>query len=341
MKAIIILILTVFFLSCNSPKNKDYVNAEVITSETEEGHPGKKLMETYCYACHSATASEEDRLAPPMIAIKKHYLTSDTSKDVFIKAMQEWIKNPTEENAKMYGAVRRFGVMPNTPYPEETIEQIADYMYDNTIEQPEWFEAHFNEGKGKGKGMGKGMGKGNGKGNGNGMNKQQAEVNFETLPYGKRGLKYALATKAVLGKNLIGTIQKKGTLEALEFCNEKAYPLTDSMSVVHNAIIRRVSDKPRNAANQANMIELAHINSFKNDVKNNITPTPIVDQMDDSVNVYYPITTNTMCLQCHGKPNNDIDPKTVDALRRLYPNDKAIGYENNQVRGIWSIAFEK
>ena len=59
----------------------------------------------------------------------------------------------------MYSAVRRFGVMPKTPFPEATIQQIADYMFDNNIEQPEWFEAHFNEEMSKGKGKGQGMGK--------------------------------------------------------------------------------------------------------------------------------------------------------------------------------------
>ena len=59
----------------------------------------------------------------------------------------------------MFGAVKRFGVMPKTPYPEETIKQIADYMFDFDIEQPEWFEDHFNEEKGKGQGMRNGKGK--------------------------------------------------------------------------------------------------------------------------------------------------------------------------------------
>jgi hypothetical protein len=28
-------------------------------------------------------------------------------------------------------------------------------------------------------------------------------------------------------------------------------------------------------------------------------------------------------------------------LQELYPDDKAIGYGENEVRGIWSIAFEE
>ena len=120
-------------------------------------------METNCFVCHSPSESHDNRIAPPMIAIKKHYINDDTSKDQFIAAMQAWIKNPNENDAKMYGAVKRFGVMPKTPFPETNIQQIADYIFDYDIEQPEQFENHFNEQKGKRKGRGMGYGKANGK----------------------------------------------------------------------------------------------------------------------------------------------------------------------------------
>lgn len=250
MRYVLILLISVFVLSCNNSKNKDLSAFE--KNMQANNHPGKKLMETNCYVCHSPTASHDDRIGPPMIAIKKHYINNETTKEEFIADIQTWIKNPNEADARMRGAVRRFGVMPKQAFPEDVIEKIADYMFDYDIEQPEWFEDHFNEEMGnrnqKGK---KGMGHGKGNGKGNGMHKQQAQTNFEDLPYGERGLKYALTTKAVLGKNLMGTIQKKETLEALEFCNVKAYPLTDSMAVVHNATIKRVSDKPRNQKNKA------------------------------------------------------------------------------------------
>lgn len=323
--------------SCNNSKNKEY--SALVNKQDTNKHPGKKLMETNCYTCHSPSASQEDRIGPPMIAIKKHYLNDDTTKEQFIAAMQSWIKNPNAEDAKMFGAVKRFGVMPKQAFPEETIKQIADYMYDFEIDQPEWFESHFNEEKGNHNGKGKGKGNRKGKGQGKGMQKQQAQTNFDTLTYGERGLKYALSTKAVLGKNLMGTIQKKGTLEALVFCNEKAYPLTDSMSVLHNAEIKRVSDKPRNQNNQANEKELTYINSFKNDIKNNREPKPIIDKIDNKVQVYYPITTNSMCLQCHGKPEQDVKKPILEKIEFLYPKDKALGYNVNEVRGIWSVTF--
>ncbi|WNH09787.1 hypothetical protein [Thalassobellus suaedae] len=45
----------------------------------------------------------------------------------------------------MFGAVRRFGVMQKLPYPDKVIEQIADYVYDNDIEKPVWFEEHYKQ----------------------------------------------------------------------------------------------------------------------------------------------------------------------------------------------------
>lgn len=320
-----------FLQSCKNHK-EPYL---AIKNTANQEHPGKKLMETNCYVCHSPTASMDDRIGPPMIAIKKHYLTEGISKEQFIADIQNWIKNPNETDAKMLGAVKKFGIMPKTPYPEETINQIADYMFDNDIEEPEWFEAHYNEERGMGMGKGKGMGKKKG------MHKKQASTETQDLTYEEKGLKYALGTKAELGKNLMGTIQKKGTLAAVEFCHVKAYPLTDSMSVVYHANIKRVSDKPRNPGNQANNKELQHIETFKKVVAAKEEPQPILEMHEDIVNFYYPITTNSMCLQCHGTPNKELDTEAYKTIKALYPKDMAIGYGVNEVRGIWSITFNK
>lgn len=146
---IFLFVLLLCFASCNKNKSENYLKVAIIDSKkTDTTHPGKKLMETYCYACHDATTSEENRLAPPMIAIKKRYILKGTTKETFTESMQNWIKNPNEKDAKMFGAVKRFGVMQKLPYPEDVIDKIADYIYDNEIEQPEWFEAHFNQNKG-------------------------------------------------------------------------------------------------------------------------------------------------------------------------------------------------
>lgn len=333
MKTYILLPLLLIFLSCKESKTDNYAalkDKNPTKTLVNQEHPGKKLMKTNCYVCHNPTASHENRIAPPMIAIKKHYINDKTTKEEFIQSMQSWIKNPTEKNAKMRGAVKRFGVMPKQLFPEETIKQIADYMFENDIEEPEWFQEHFNGQKGKGNGQGKGMHKKN--------KKQEASKN---LTLEERGLQYALSTKAVLGKNLMGKIQKEGTVAALQFCNTKAYPLTDSMAVVNKAKIRRVSDKPRNPKNTANSKEKGYIEMFKKDAAFNKESSPIVLESENNVQFYYPIKTNGMCLQCHGKPNSDIKENTLTQIDRLYPKDLARGYDVNEVRGIWSISFKK
>lgn len=315
---------------------------QVTTTDTEMAnlqmnHIGKKIMETECYICHNPKVNQESMIAPPMIAIKRHYIGENTTKEQFTQDLIKWVNDP-EAKTKMPGAQRRFGKMPYMPYPEEEIAQIADYLYDHDIDKPVWFDAHFENEHGNGKGMGKGKGKGKGMGTGKAKN-QSREV--PQNPYAKTGMQYALAAKGALGKNLMKAIQQKGTAGALEFCNIKALPLTDSIASLKNAQIKRVSDKPRNPKNIANKEELGYISYFKGVIASEIDPKPIIKEADGKVNFYFPITTNAMCLQCHGKPNEEVQPATVAKLQDLYPSDKALGYSTNEVRGIWAISFDE
>ncbi|GGG93489.1 hypothetical protein GCM10011416_08290 [Polaribacter pacificus] len=312
-------LITVFLLlSCQTSEKTDYSKPTKDSTKekntTAKEHPGKKLMEVNCYVCHSPNATSENRIAPPMFAVKNHYISSKTTKAEFRKAVQNWIANPTEENSKMRGAIKKFGLMPKTPFPKETIDLIVDYIFDNKINHP---QSSINQ------------------------DKKVAPTDKPSISNKEKGLAYALSTQAVLGKNLMATIQKEGTVAALRFCNEQAYPLTDSMAVQHNAIIKRVSDKPRNLANLASFKEKEYIEIFKKDALKNKESEPILVENNGIVSFYYPIKTNASCLQCHGKPNSNIQKNTLAALKKLYPNDKAIGYNINEVRGIWSISFNQ
>jgi len=176
-------------------------------------------------------------------------------------------------------------------------------------------------------------------------NEKKNEINpvkeTEKVSNADLGLKFAMSTKAQLGKNLMGTIQSKGTEEAVTFCNVRAYPLTDSMAIAQNVIIKRVSDKPRNSNNIASLKEIDHIEKFKKELTSGQKIEPIIEPLDnDSIQFYYPIVTNKMCLQCHGEPNKDIKSTVLEKLTDLYPDDKATGYSEDQVRGIWSITMK-
>ncbi len=336
--------------SCNTGSNDHYlaVNTDTDVRESDPEHPGKALIEQYCYACHSPSAPHDERLGPPMIAIKKHYISEDSSKESFTNDMISWLEDPSEERSKMPGAVRRFGVMPKQKFPEDVIRKIADYMFEYEIEQPDWFEDHFREmqgqGHGKGQGMKHGRGQGMGHGQGQGFGKGKDETNQKNKADkdpGTIGLRIARTTKAELGKNLMQAINRKGTAQALEFCNTRAYPITDSMATVHNALIKRVSDKPRNPLNNATAAEVSYIEEYKVQLANGEEPQPMILTKGEVSTFYYPIVTNTLCMQCHGEAGTDILPETLSAIEELYPEDKATGYSENMVRGMWRIQFKE
>ena len=116
-----------------------------------------------------------------------------------------------------------------------------------------------------------------------------------------------------------------------------AITLTDSIARVHDAKIRRVTDRPRNPANQANETELAYINMLKiKEEKQEVLP-PSILIVDGKMTGYYPIQTARMCIQCHGTLGTDILPETAERLHLLYPQDKATGYGENQLRGLFVV----
>ena len=325
MKYLVVAIVLFGFVSCQKDK-KEYKEIQDAnpTSLQNEIHEGKKLMETHCYLCHSPNAAEnEGRIAPPMVAIKARYIDKEGyNKEEFVKQVTAFVAHPTEDKALMYGAVRKHGVMPKQAFPEGSVEKIANFMFDYQIEVPEWFKAHWE-----------------GHGNKNWTQSGKKYVEGKKVKTtADIGLEYALGTKKILGKNLMESIQKKGTLEALSFCNIQAIPLTDSMSTKFNASIKRVSDKNRNPNNKANTEELQHIAQFKKELVAKKEIKPVVIEKGNKVQFYYPIETNTMCLQCHGK---QIKREVSKQIMKLYPKDLAIGYNENEVRGIWSITFDK
>jgi cytochrome c553 len=324
-KTVLLIVSIVFIFSCKQKTNTDADYSKKSTKKEISQHEGEKLLKQQCYVCHNPKASHDSRIAPPMVAIKAHYIDSNTTKEEFTEEFVNFIKKPTKEKAKLKGAVKRFGVMPYQYYKENHLKKIAEYLYDYQIEEPDWFKEHWQEKKGI-----------SNYNEGKKSTVQNAEKSNEEI-----GLEFALGTKKVLGKNLMGTIQNKGTLAALEFCNEKAIHLTDSMATKYNASIKRVSDKPRNPENAANQREIEIIEMYKKALNDSLDINPITETKNEQNQFYYPIITNGMCLQCHGKPEEQIKPEILNTLSELYPQDKATGYTENEIRGIWSITFKK
>lgn len=165
------------------------------------------------------------------------------------------------------------------------------------------------------------------------------EVKNTDMAYGEKGMEYSMAAQAALGKALQSKIQEGGITEAIRFCQVEALPITDSLSEQFGVTITRITDQPRNPMNRANGEEMKFISNYKAELSTGQSPEPLVVRQGGDTNFYYPILTNTMCLKCHGTPQEDIQPQVLDAIAELYPQDEATGYDNNQFRGLWRVSF--
>lgn len=154
------------------------------------------------------------------------------------------------------------------------------------------------------------------------------------------GQNIAMQTKGVLGKNLLQAINSEGTENAIAFCSSKAIPLTDSVALSLHAKIKRVSDKNRNPDNKANEGQMDYIHKAKAAISKGETVKPKLIIVGKKQIAYYPIMTNDMCLQCHGQPDKDISPGTLSKISELYPDDLAVGYTSDELRGIWVVEMD-
>ena len=300
-----IVLLLIILTACSEHENPG------LTDNTSTNHQaGKKLMEEKCYVCHSPKIAEEQLIAPPMIAIKEAYNFA-TEKE-FTEKFIHFIQQPSKENALMPDAVKKYGVMPYQGYNKEDLALMASYIYNNEIEKPLWWKDNDDNTK-------------------NGEN-----------DYIKQGKEIAQSTQQALGKVLMEKINQEGTIAAIDYCHLEALPITKNMAEKFNvSSISRLTNKPRNSENLASVEVQQIIEEYQNKIHQNEDISPSIIDQEDKVLFYAPILTQKMCLQCHGNKGETIDLSTYQAISEKYPNDRAIGYAENEVRGVWEIIFEK
>ena len=172
-------------------------------------------------------------------------------------------------------------------------------------------------------------------------NKKQNEIPPETYDQViKKGARISGEAQAVLLDNVSQAMQKGGPEYAIEFCNLQVSSITEDLSREHDAIIGRVSEKNRNPENNLkNDAEKKLWKHMARAVKAGNGHDTLL-MMNNKLVFYRPIKTMMpACLECHGTPEEDILPSTLEKIQTLYPNDKATGYEMNEFRGLWKISF--
>ncbi len=152
----------------------------------------------------------------------------------------------------------------------------------------------------------------------------------------QEGIKYIKMLGGALKKEVKAKMKEdpSGSL-AMGFCSQKAEEITKDVNkkIPSYAHVRRTSLKVRNEANKPDSIDKVIMNEYQENIqKNTFKPNDIkVVNIGNVYRVYKPLLTKKMCLKCHGE-NISNDIKAV--IKNVYPNDKATGFKEGDLRGV-------
>ncbi|MCW7467737.1 DUF3365 domain-containing protein [Leptospira levettii] len=162
----------------------------------------------------------------------------------------------------------------------------------------------------------------------------------ETINYKSLAIQITNEAKSNLQKKLSTAMSDGGTTSAIPFCNQNALDFTSKMGQTNNVTLKRVTDKPRNGNNLLSLEEMLVFKEIqKQKSGEGVFPNRVISS-DRNVTVYIPIPMMGQCVQCHGKPE-EMSVETKSILKKLYPSDKAVGYQIGDLRGLFVVIFKK
>ena len=141
---------------------------------------------------------------------------------------------------------------------------------------------------------------------------------------------------------LIKQIKSEGTLSAVAVCSDTAQVLTNDFGLKKGVYIKRVSFKNRNQNNVPDEFEAKVLKEFEQMRKEGTLTSDTehfeITKENDYQYLRYmkPIKISAACLKCHGNEER-ISAEVKELIAKRYPDDKAVGYKNGDLRGAVSI----
>lgn len=135
---------------------------------------------------------------------------------------------------------------------------------------------------------------------------------------------------------------KGGPEGAISVCREKAPQMAKAASEQSGWNIRRVSLRNRNPKAVPDSWERAALEEFDRQTASGENPIrlekfELVTEGGTKVQRYMKaLPTQDLCLSCHGQADS-LKPAVSEQIRKLYPEDKAVGYGNAEVRGAITL----
>ncbi len=145
----------------------------------------------------------------------------------------------------------------------------------------------------------------------------------------------------VLKGQLVDAIKTGGPQSAIEVCNLTAPQVAEEVSMQKGWRVARTSLKLRNPTNAPDAWEKAVLEKFeaRKAAGENPAKMEFFEVMDNGGKKEFRYmkaipTAEKPCLACHGAK---VKPEVGKALAKLYPNDKARGYNKGDIRGAFTI----
>jgi len=129
---ILLIFIALAFVRCQGNARTKTTEKQT-TIDTLAFQKGYALMKQKCFICHMEKpdpAKRNQMIAPPMVRVQQHYKPAYPSRKAFVKAVTNYIKNPSESTTLMPGAVKRFHLMPKLVYTDEELRLIVNALYD-------------------------------------------------------------------------------------------------------------------------------------------------------------------------------------------------------------------
>jgi hypothetical protein len=170
---------------------------------------------------------------------------------------------------------------------------------------------------------------------------EQPVVNTETeVANAKQAIKELAAALQI---ELKSAMQAGGPIVAVGVCNVQAIPITQKVAMDQGLLLSRVSLKSRNPLNRPNDWQSAVLKGFERrktageEIGKLAWSETVSIDGEQEFRFMKAIPTSAVCLSCHG---TEISPEISGALTTLYPEDRATGYYEGDLRGAF-VAVRK
>lgn len=153
----------------------------------------------------------------------------------------------------------------------------------------------------------------------------------------------ARAAATILPPKLLTALKEEiarvGAAGAIPVCKDLAPAMAKEIAASSGWRLKRVSLKPRNPQRaNPDAWEKAALEEFDRRATAGEPPAAlekgeVIDTANGRVYRYAKaLPTQALCLNCHG-PQNELTPEVRAAIAEHYPNDRAVGYKEGEIRG--------